>query len=212
MSKNIIIVGAGGFGLEVWWLASQLGYNILGFLDDAYDKENNKENYSKPILGKVSDWLSFKDCEFVIAVGSPRTRKKIYDKMEAGDEKPCFATLVAPSFQHGFNVRIGEGSIICAGVVATAEVTIGKHCIINLNSTIGHECIIQDFVTIAPLVAISGQVHLENFVEIGTGAAIRQGLTVEVGGFLGMGGVLTKNMPQNTMFYGNPAKFIKEIN
>ena len=29
MSKNIIIVGAGGFGLEVWWLASQLGYNIL---------------------------------------------------------------------------------------------------------------------------------------------------------------------------------------
>ena len=211
MNKQLIIIGAGGFGLEVWWLASQLGYNIIGFLDDAFDKQDNNENYGKPILGKVSDWLNFKDCEFVIAVGSPRTRKKIYDKMTFGEVKPHFATLIAPSFQQGFNVSIGEGSIVCAGVVATAQVSIGKHSIINLNSSIGHESRIGDFVTIAPLVAVSGQVHLGNFVEIGTGAVIRQGLSVEDGGLLGMGGVLTKNMPQNAMFYGNPAKFIKEI-
>ena len=209
--EDLIIIGAGGFGLEVWWLASQLGYNILGFLDDAYDRVNNNNTYNKPILGKVSDWLTYKNCNFVIAVGSPKNKKKIFDKMNLGLDKPSFATLIAPSFQQGFNVSIGEGSIVCAGVIATAQVSIGKQCIINLNSTIGHECKIDNFVTIAPMVAVSGQVHLENLVEIGTGAAIRQGLTIEEGCFLGMGGVLTKNMPKNTMFYGNPARFVKEI-
>lgn len=209
--KELIIVGAGGFGLEVWWLATQLGYNVLGFLDDSYDVISHKETYGKPILGKIEDWVDHKDCEFSIAVGSPRTRKKIFDRMNNGDNKPNFATLVSPQAFQGFNVNIGEGCIVCNGVVITAEVNIGKQCIINLNSTVGHECNLGDFVTIAPLAAISGQVKLGDLVEIGTNAAIRQGLVVGDGALLGMGGILTKNMPQNSMFYGNPAKFIKEL-
>lgn len=209
--KNLLIIGAGGFGLEVWWLATQLGYNVLGFLDDAYDMESHKETYGKPILGKIEDWVNYKDCEFSIAVGSPRTRNKIFIRMNSCEFKPRFATLISPKSSQGFNVNIGEGSIICNGVIITAEVNIGKQCIINLNSIIGHECQLGDFVTIAPLAAISGQVKLGDLVEIGTNAAIRQGLIIESGALLGMGGILTKNMPQNSMFYGNPAKFIKEL-
>ena len=83
--------------------------------------------------------------------------------------------------------------------------------ILNLNVTVGHECDIKDFVTIAPMAAISGNVTLNTLVEVGTGAVIRQGLTLETGSMLGMGGVLTKNIPERFIFAGNPAKKLKEI-
>ena len=209
--KDLIIVGASGFGLEVCWLASKLNYNVVGYLDDSYDVVNNNNHYGKPILGKIDDWFYFEKSNFVIAVGSPRTRKKIFEKMTYNNLCPRFETLIDPTAQIGDNIKVGDGSIICACVIITTEVVIGKQCIINLNTTIGHECKLGDFVTIAPGVSVSGRVNIGNLVEIGTGAAIRQGLCVDDGSMLGMGGILTKNIPQNSLFYGNPAKFVREI-
>lgn len=208
--RKIIIIGAGGFGLEVFWLAERLGYDIIGFLDDKPPKEN-ETIFGKRVLGTISDWANFNDCEFSIAVGSPVTRKKIYDRMLNSSVSPEFATLIDPYARVGTNVNIGEGSIICAGVVLTAQIDVGVQSIINLNCTIGHESKIGDFVTIAPLTAISGRVIIKNNVEIGTASAVRPGIEIGSDSMLGMGGVLTKNMPANTMFYGNPAKFIKNI-
>ena len=70
---------------------------------------------------------------------------------------------------------------------------------------------IEDFVTLAPMVAISGNVYLNKLVEVGTGAAIRQGLKIEQGGMLGMGGILTKDISENSLFVGNPAKKLKSL-
>jgi sugar O-acyltransferase (sialic acid O-acetyltransferase NeuD family) len=206
--KNIIIVGAGGFGLEVFWLATELGYNILGFLDDSEEKKSFVWR-NKKVLGKIDDWKNYPDSYFTIAIGSPRVRKLIYEKMTNRTSKPKFATLIEPSVKIGPNNKIGEGAIICAGTVITAEISLGKQCIINLNSTIGHETSMGDFVTIAPLVAISGCVKINNLVEIGTSAAIKPGLELGEASILGMGGILTKNMPPNSVYVGNPAKFLK---
>lgn len=208
--KKLIIIGAGGFGLEVFWLAERLGYEVIGFLDDGHDQD--KEVISgKKILGKVSDWQTFKESQFTLAVGSPVTRKKIYNKMTEASAKPLFATLIDPFARVGINVNIGEGSIICAGVVLTAQINVGIQTIINLNCTIGHETKIGNFVTIAPLTAISGRVIIGENVELGTSSAVRPGLEIGSNSLLGMGGILTKNMPENTVFYGNPAKFIKSV-
>ena len=207
---ELIIIGAGGFGLEVFWLAERLGYEVIGFLDDIQDQD--KEVISgKKILGKVSDWQTFKESQFTLAVGAPVGRKKIYNKMTEASAKPLFATLIDPFARVGINVNIGEGSIICAGVVLTAQINVGIQTIINLNCTIGHETKIGDFVTIAPLTAISGRVIIGENVELGTSSAVRPGLEIGSNSLLGMGGILTKNMPENTVFYGNPAKFIKSI-
>lgn len=207
--KDIIIIGGGGFAKEVIWLANDCSRKVRGVLDDSAETHNTQVQ-GATVLGNVSSWVNYKDCEFIIAIGSPRTRQKVLDKMLTFGE-PDFATLIHPSVRLSNTVSIGEGSIICAGSILTADISLGKHNILNLNVTVGHECEFADYVTIAPMVAVSGNVKLQYLVEVGTGAVIRQGLELAEGSMLGMGGILTKNIPERIIFAGNPAKKLKEI-
>lgn len=207
--KDLIIIGGGGFAKEVIWLANDCNRKVKGVLDDS-DQTHNIQVQGATVLGDVSSWVNYKDCEFIIAIGSPRTRQKVLDKMLTFGE-PDFATLIHPSVRFSNTVSIGDGSIICAGSILTADISLGKHNILNLNVTVGHECEFADYVTIAPMVAVSGNVKLHHLVEVGTGAVIRQGLNLAEGSMLGMGGVLTKNIPERMIYAGNPAKKLKEI-
>ena len=207
--KDLIVIGGGGFAKEVIWLANDCSRKVRGVLDDS-DQTHNTQVQGATVLGDVSSWVNYKDREFIIAIGSPRTRQKVLDKMLTFGE-PDFATLIHPSVRLSNTVSIGEGSIICAGSILTADISLGKHNILNLNVTVGHECEFADFVTIAPMVAVSGNVKLQYLVEVGTGAVIRQGLELAEGSMLGMGGILTKNIPERLIFAGNPAKKLKEI-
>lgn len=204
--KDLIIIGASGFGIEVAFLAKRASINVIGYLDDTLEKKDS-EILGVPVLGPVREWEKYPDCEFIIAVGSPRARKFIHQKMHNAK----FATLIDPAAIIGESVSINDGSIICAGVVITENVEIGSNVIINLNSTIGHDCEIEDFVTIAPQAAISGNVILKRLVEIGTGAALREKLCIGAGAIVGMGSVLTKNVEESTVVVGNPARAIKKV-
>ncbi|MDC9529669.1 acetyltransferase [Pseudoalteromonas sp. Angola-7] len=208
--KDIIVVGGGGFAKEVIWLADDCNRKVRGVLDDNV-ATHGLELQGTKVLGKIDSWKKYaSDCEFIIAIGNPRVRKLVTDKMKLLG-KPKYTSLIHPSVHLSNTVKISEGAIICAGAILTTDIELGEHCILNLNVTVGHECDIKDFVTIAPMAAISGNVTLNTLVEVGTGAVIRQGLTLETGSMLGMGGVLTKNIPERFIFAGNPAKKLKEI-
>lgn len=207
--KDLIIIGGGGFAKEVIWLANDCNRKVRGVLDDDVQTHNTQVQ-GATVLGDIASWVNYKNCEFIVAIGSPRTRQKVLESMLTFGE-PDFATLIHPSVRLSNTVSIGEGSIICAGSVLTADINLGKHNILNLNVTVGHECEFADYVTVAPMVAVSGNVKLEYLVEVGTGAVIRQGLELAEGSMLGMGGILTKNIPERTIFAGNPAKKLKEI-
>jgi sugar O-acyltransferase (sialic acid O-acetyltransferase NeuD family) len=209
-AKKLIIVGFSGFGKEVHFLATRLGLAVHGFLDDN-PAVQGQAFAGTPVLGTVDQWVAFSEYEFVIAVGNPRVRRKILNKMTSLGT-PVFTTLIDPAaIVMADQVRVGPGSILCAGTICTVEIDIGEHVIVNLNCTIGHETRLESFVTVAPLVAISGNVLIGEAAEIGTGASIRQGLTIGRGGMLGMGSVLTKNIPENTVFFGSPAKPFKTL-
>ncbi|MDC9611585.1 acetyltransferase [Pseudoalteromonas sp. GABNS16H] len=205
--KSIVIVGFGGFGREVDWLSRECGRAVLGFLDDNVPP-GKKGNYT--ILGGLDAWSDYPDTEFVVAIGNPRVRKKIVEKL-ASQGVTDFATLIHPSVKMDESVDVGKGTMICAGSIATVDIVIGDHVILNLNVTVGHDDRIHDFVTVAPMVALSGNVILEDGVEVGTGAAIRQGITMACGSMLGMGGVQTKDSEANTIYIGSPAKPFKPL-
>lgn len=207
--QDLIIIGGSGFGKEVIWLAQETNqFNVIGVLDDNASPDSKILNI--PVLGKVSDASKYTNASFTIAIGNPRVRQKLANKLvDMGITK--FANLIHPSVNRSKFIEMGIGNIICAGATLTTDIVFGNHNIININSTVGHDCHIKDFCTVAPLVAISGNVTLSNLVEVGTGAVIRQGLTLESGSMLGMGGVLTKNIEKNQIFIGNPAKIFKSF-
>lgn len=205
--KKIIVVGAGGFGKEVAWMAKRCKREVIGFLDSTPEKQNTKV-IGLDVLGSIENAQQFLDCEFVIAIGNPRARKKIIDNFFK-DERFSFATLIDPSSIVGENVSVAAGSIICAGVILTVDILIGRHTIVNINSTIGHNVVIKDYVTIAPNASISGDVILSDLVEIGTNATLREKLNVYEGAMIGMGAVLTKDVEKNHVMVGNPAKILK---
>jgi sugar O-acyltransferase (sialic acid O-acetyltransferase NeuD family) len=209
MADRLLIIGSGGFATEVCWLAEEAGWDVLGFLDDSPD-EVGKLVVNKRVLGPSTSWSEHGPVKLVVAIGSPRTRLKVVENL-GRTGRPEYATLIHPNVRRSRFVQIAEGSMVTAGCILTTNISIGKHCILNLNVTVGHDCRFGDFVTIAPLTAISGNVTLGNLVEVGTGAAIRQGLAVADGSVLGMGGVLTKSMESNKVYVGNPAKLLRSI-
>ena len=206
---NIIVVGASGFALEAAWLAEDCGHNVVGFLDDDPTKQETTV-LGKPVLGTIESWIKFSEHHFVVAIGSPRSRHKVVNNMKR-QGLPNFITLIHPSVIKSKYISIDEGTLICAGCILTVNIEIGKYCIVNINTTIGHEVKIGDFSTIAPIVAVSGNVELDNFTEVGTGSSIRQGVSIGRGAMLGMGSVLTKNIPPLKIYAGIPAKPLKDL-
>lgn len=209
MAEKLLIVGGGGFATEVCWLAEEAGWDVLGYLDDA-PSAVGRTVLDKPVLGPILAWREYGDAQLVVAIGAPRARQKVVEQIST-EGTPSYARLVHPSVRMSRHVALGEGAMITAGCVLTTEIVIGRHAIVNLNATVGHDCRFGDFVTIAPMVAISGNIQLEDLVEVGTGAAIRQGLTMARGSMLGMGGVLTKFTEPNGVYVGNPAKLLKML-
>lgn len=206
--SDLVIVGAGGHALEIIWLARTLGRTVRGVLDDACEKKSVDE---VPLLGNITACEDHSDCEFVVAVGDPRIRKKLIGEIEARIAKPMYASLIHPSVTLSDSYSVGSGTVIAAGSTISVHVKIGDHCIVNLNSSLSHEVIVGDYCTIAPNVALAGRVHLEDLVEVGLGAGVKQGTVLRRGSLLGMGGVLLSDLPENNIYVGVPANFLRVI-
>ena len=207
--KDLIIVGAGGFGREVRWLVERINevspqWNLLGFLDSNYNvlsKNLDKVN----VIGTIEDIDKFPDAYVVCCVAHTDIRRKLVDKVSANR----FATLIDPSAIVSSSAEIGEGSVICAGAVITVDIKIGRHNIIDINSTVGHDAVLEDFITLYPSVNVSGSTLIKSGVELGTGTQVIQGLTVGENTIVGAGTVVIRDLPADCTAVGVPAKVIK---
>lgn len=208
--KDLYIIGAGGFGREVAWCVERINdvtstWKIKGFIDDNEIKWGAKED-EYPVLGGCEYLKQQKDAYAVCAVGNAKVRRQIIEKLSNSDVR--FATIVDPSVILSKRVSIGEGTIICAGTITTVDISIGKHVIINLDCTLGHDDIIKDYVTIYPSVNVSGNVLIGERSEIGTGTQIIQGKVIVPDTVIGAGAVVVKDVKEKGTYVGCPAKKI----
>ncbi|WP_257348284.1 acetyltransferase [Pseudalkalibacillus decolorationis] len=208
--KDIVIIGAGGFGREVAWLIEDINkvnkeWNIVGFVDDD-EKIQGTEINGYNVVGNV-EWLRKQELHVVNAIGDPIVKKKVMERIEYS--KNTYPVLIHPSVICSDKVSFGEGSIICPGNIITVNIEIGKHVIINLDCTIGHDTVIGNYTTVLPSVNVSGFVELEECVSVGTGSAIIQGVKIGENTIIGAGSVVVKNLPVNCTAVGAPAKPIK---
>lgn len=211
--KDLLIIGAGGLGRETAWLVERINrinptWNLLGFIDDN-DRIWNREMNGYRVIGDYKKIMDYPEAYVVCAVAASRTRESIIKKVTKLLPEVKFATLIDPTVEMSDFVLIGEGSIICAHTIISVDVTIGNHVIIDWNSTVGHDAVIEDYVMLYPSVNVSGATRIETGVELGTGMQIIQGKKIGRYTVVGAGAVVVKDLPQKCTAVGNPARPIK---
>lgn len=206
--QDIAIVGAGGLGKEIAVLIGQLNHvqkkwNLVGFYDDGVKAGTTV--LSLPVIGSVEELNAYtKPLNVIIAIGNPEIKAKIVARIT--NPAISFPVLIHPSAILGPQVTLGAGSIITAGCVLTVDIQIGKHVLVNLNTTIGHDVRMDDYTSVMPGAHLSGFVTVGKSVFIGTGASVLQHLTLEEGACVGAGAVVTKSVKKNETVIGIPAR------
>lgn len=210
MHKKLVILGAGGFAREVAWLVTEINradaansWDIVGFLQRSTDRPGDTI-YGLPILRRADVAEYSPHIYAVAAIGDPRIRERAVT--EAKDLGCRFATLIHPSVcMDQPSVKIGAGCMVCAGNTLTVNVTIGRHVILNLDCTVGHDTLIEDYVTVSPGCHLSGYSTLRRGAYLGTGAVTIEHREIGSRAIIGAGAVVTRDIPADVTAVGVPA-------
>jgi sugar O-acyltransferase (sialic acid O-acetyltransferase NeuD family) len=210
---KIAIFGASGFSREVADICFASGYKKIVFIDKSADI--NKYSEFEIVDESYVETLSANGFNFIIGIGDNQIRNSIFYRFN----KLSYPNIIHPSASFGLGQReyIEEhiGNIIAAGVRFTNGIKVGNFGIYNLNSTIGHDCIIGDYVNICPGVNISGNVTICKESFIGTNASIIHGqsmtnrVTVGERSTVAAGAVVVRDVPDGVTVMGVPAKVVK---
>lgn len=211
--KNIVIIGASGFAKEILWLLEENNkitneWNILGFIDQSYTS-NTKTILQSNVVGD-DEWLANYEGEIyvVFGIGSVSLRKRIVQKYR-DKGNIIFPSIISHGSIVGDSVKMGRGCIVCTNSILTVDISLGDFVTINLDCTIGHDAVLENYITLYPSVNVSGNVHIKTETEIGTGTQIIQGMVVGENTIIGAGAVVVRDIPGNCTAVGNPAKVIK---
>lgn len=210
----MLIVGAKGFAKEVLEILHKSGQiEHLVFYDDVNDNSPEKLFDQFEILKSIDQAAAyFKniDNRFTLGIGNPVLRKKMAAKfINLGGV--LTSTISLSAIIGSYNVQIGHGSNVLSGSVFSNSVRIGEGCIVYYNSIITHDCVIGDFVEISPNVTLLGRCSIGSFSHIGSNATILPDITIGKNVQVGAGSVVTKDLPDNCMAFGVPAKIIKVL-
>lgn len=203
---KIGIFGAGGFGHELIGPLRAANARAgqaaeLVFIDD--DLQRPAHLPVVPLEGMTPG------DHYIVAVGDGTVREKIDNRCQAFGLLPW--TYVGDFVSIGINNQWADGIVLCDYSMITANVVIGRQFQSNIYSYVAHDCVIGDYVTFAPRVNCNGNVHIEDYAYIGTGAVLRQGrpdkpLRIGRGAVVGMGAVVTKDVAPGSVVIGNPAR------
>ena len=210
--KDIIIYGVGGLGRETFYLVKEINkdskqYNILGFaVDDEYFRENSMVE-GVPLYSH--DWLISHrdDVTCVCAVGYPQDRRKVMKNLSGDGIK--FESIIHPTSFVADTNRIGNGCIIGGYCAVSVGVELGEGVFLNGQVNIGHDSVIEDYVTCFPKAQISGGCHIGEAVLVGSLAYIHEKKEIGRESVIAPGSIVLRNVKPAMHVFGNPARVVK---
>lgn len=196
--NKLLLYGASGHGKVVAEIAEENGFQIDYFID----RDTSKLvvfNY------EVRHILPKEPSQMIISIGNNAIRRTIISELKNW----IFPVLIHPKANLSRRIKLGEGSVIMAGVTMNANVSIGNHCIINTNCSVDHDCVLEDFVHLSPNVALAGEVRIGEGSHIGIGASIIPGVNIGKWCTIGAGAVILHDVPDGATVVGNPGRKLK---
>ena len=207
--KHLVIIGVGGFAREVYWHAQDsVGYgeewDIKGFLDgDVKLTAEEYEKLSAPLLGDVDSYVIEPDDCFICAIGSPKVKEKLVQRILARDG--AFINVVHNSAIVYPTVRMGRGNILCPDVHILDHVKIGNFVTINGRSGMGHDAEVGDYSSLMGSVEIMGYVRIGRRTFWGGGARAGPHSRVDDDATVGVASVVLRRIKAGDTVFGNPA-------
>lgn len=213
MPRRIVFWGAEGHARVLRELCDRQGINLVALFD------NNPKAVSPfdgvPIFYGQEGFLRWrsavgsKDISCLVAIGGARGRDRIAIQRFMAEHGVPPAVGVHPAAFVARDAVIGPGSQLLAQSAICAASVLGDACIINTKASVDHECRLGDGVHLAPGATLAGCVSVGNWTLIGPSAVVLPRIRIGENSIIGAGTVVTRDVPDNVVAYGNPARIIR---
>lgn len=207
MKERVLgIWGAGGLGREVLELAriinnrNKLWDEFVFIVDGVTTTEVN----GVQVLEYEDAKKKFGGLEVAIGIGEPSIREKKFNLLQNdGIDTP---SLIHPDVYIPDTTKVGKGTVIQYGCFISCNVTIGDYVYIQPQCNIGHDDRLSDGCMISGFGNIAGMVSIGRFTYLGLSVAIKEGVNVGNNTIIGMGSVVYKDVPDEMVALGSPAR------
>jgi sugar O-acyltransferase (sialic acid O-acetyltransferase NeuD family) len=197
--RDYILIGGGEHARVVLDVLLSTNAPVKGLFDPKY----SGHLFGVPQLGEYTADV-FPGALALVAIGDNGTRKRVVQTCSHAFGQAIHASTVVSKFS-----RIGVGCMIFQGAIVQANASIGHHVIVNTGAQVDHDCVIADYVHLAPSVTLCGTVQVGEGSLIGAGATVIPGIKIGKWAVVGAGAVVTKEVPDYAVVVGVPSKILR---
>lgn len=210
--ERLVIAGAAGHARVVSDAAQASGrYELVGYLDR--ESGVTDPRMDAPVIGsdhQLSDLIiRYRIDAVVVAIGDNHLRCRVAALIGQLCPELRFGTVIHPQASLARDVEVGEGTVIMSGVVVNSGSRIGRHCLLNTQSSLDHDGVMEDGASLAPGSTLGGNCHLESLVAIGLGANLIHGIRIGQHTVIGAGSTVLRPITSRVVAYGTPARVIR---
>ncbi len=210
--ENILLFGGGlhlNYCIDI--ILKEGKYNIVGIVDSI--NEIGSELFGYTVVGRQEQLIElvakYRIDAGIITIGDNWSRKIVYDSLIAQMPDFKFVNAIHPSTIIGMNVKFGVGIVVMAGCIFNPSSTVGNFCFFATGAQFEHDCTIGDFGSISAGSITGGKVTIGKYSAITLGVTIMDRLNIGENTVVGAGALVTKDLPNNVLAYGIPAKIIR---
>lgn len=207
--KRLAIYGTGGAGIEIYEMivSSSLysEWKDIVFIDDTVEA-GTFENREVFPFDKFTCEYSSEDTEIVIAVGEPKNRKILLEKVKRAGYS--LGTVISETALISPSAFIEEGSVVLDRTIVSSRARIGRNSFLNGTAIVGHDVVIGENCQICSFSMVAGHAKIGNNVFIGASSCVREETSVGDDAIVSMGAIVLKDIRAGYTAMGNPAREI----
>lgn len=205
MMRDLLILGVGVHAEEMAEMvervnATRPAWRLLGFLAPDANGVGDQRN-GCPILGTIDELASYPEASLVPAFGWPRSLPVPRHRL---------ISLIDPTAFVSRTTSIGAGCVLYPHCFVGLNARIGNDVFCLSGSVINHDDVLEDRVVLASRVSLAGSVHVEADCYLGQACTVRECLRIGRGSLIGMGAVVVKDVPPNSVIVGNPGRRVRD--